>query len=90
MKKYAAKMKKVDYFDIGNDIKLMNILTKNEEGKTTRIDTYIGTEDTGFSHVEVVEDLLQPGTIFSYSRYMRMIECNIDMYIKIYEDNTRK
>ena len=90
MKKYTSKVKSVDYYDIGNGLKLMNILTKNEGGKPERIDSYIGTEIEGFSHVGVVQDLSQPGTIFSYSGYVRMMEYNLDMYLRIYEGNTRR
>ena len=90
MKKYTAKMKSVDYYDIGNGLKIMNILTKNEDGKLERIDSYIGTEEEGFSHVGVVHDLSQPGTIFSYSGYVRMMEYNLDMYLQIYEGNIRR
>lgn len=89
MKKYTAKVKRVDYYDINNGLKLMNILTKNEDGKLERIDSYIGTEEEGFSHVGVVQDLSQPGTIFSYSGYVRMMEYNLDMYLQIYEGNIR-
>lgn len=89
MKKYTAKVKRVDYYDIGNGLKLMNILTKNEDGKLERIDTYIGTQEEGFSRVGVVQGLSQPGTIFSYSGYVRMMEYNLDMYLQIYEGNIR-
>lgn len=90
MKKYAAKVKRVDYYDIGNGLKLMNILTKNEDGELDRIDTYIGTEKEGFSHVGVTQNLSQPGTIFSYSSYVLMMEYNLDMYLQIYEGNIRR
>lgn len=89
MKKYTAKMKRVDYYDIGNGLKLMNILSNNEDGKLDRIDTYIGTEEEGFSHVGYTQDLSQPGTIFSYSSYVRMMEFNLKMYMQIYDSNIR-
>ncbi len=51
MKKYTASQKKVELYDIGMGLSLMNVLTKNEDGKLDRVDTYIGAEGNGFSHV---------------------------------------
>lgn len=38
MEKYTTK--KVDLYDFGEGLTLMNVLTKNGEGKLDRIDTY--------------------------------------------------
>jgi len=89
MKKYTASQKKVELYDIGMGLSLMNVLTKNEDGKLDRVDTYIGAEGNGFSHVGYTQDLAQPGVFFTYSRYVRMMEANLDTYIKIFFDNIK-
>ena len=44
MKKYTAAERKVDLYDIGDGLTLMNIVIKNEAGKTKAVYTYIGYE----------------------------------------------
>ena len=39
MKKYAQK--RIDMYDIGNGLTLMNVINKNENGKLHQITTYI-------------------------------------------------
>ena len=51
MIKYKASERKVDLYDIGDGLTLMNIILKNEDGKMRSIDTYIGTDRNGFSCV---------------------------------------
>ena len=51
MKKYAQK--RIDMYDIGNGLTLMNVINKNENGKLHQITTYIGIEGNGFSHASV-------------------------------------
>lgn len=77
MIKYKAGERKVDLYDIGNGLTLMNIILKNQDGRMTAIDTYIGEDRNGFSCVGHTERLDEPGVIFSYSRYVRMIEANL-------------
>lgn len=82
------KVKKTTYFyDIGNGLTLMNLLTKNAEGKLDRVDTYIGVDELGFSCVGTAEDLSAPGVIFTYSRYMRHMDGMLDYYIDVFEQN---
>ena len=88
MKKFLAKNKKIDYFDIGNGLKLMNILTKTDSGELDRVDTFIGSEEEGFSHGGVVEDVSEPCTIFSYAQFLKMVEYNLGVYLQIFERNT--
>lgn len=46
MKKQSQK--RVDMYDIGEGLVLMNVITKNENGKMHQITTYIGIEGNGF------------------------------------------
>ena len=41
MLKYTTSQKKTDMYDIGNGLTLMNIVTKNADGKPIQVDTYI-------------------------------------------------
>ena len=65
----------------------MNVIKKNSEGKMSETITYIGEDDKDFLRVGNTEQLDMPGTIFSYARYQRIIEANIDMYIEAYYRN---
>lgn len=42
MKNLAQK--RIDMYDIGNGLTLMNVINKNENGKMRQITTYIGIE----------------------------------------------
>lgn len=88
MIKYKASERKVDLYDIGDGLTLMNIILKNEDGKMRSIDTYIGTDRNGFSCVGHTEGLDEPGVIFSYPRYVRMIEANLPYYLDAFFANT--
>ncbi len=89
MKKYKNTERKIDLYDIGNGLTLMNIIWKNEEGKMSVIDTYIGAEGNGFTCVGHTEDLDNPGVLFSYSQYVKMIEANILHYKNVYFKNIK-
>lgn len=88
MIKYKASDRKVDLYDIGDGLTLMNIILKKEDGKMKSIDTYIGTDRNGFSCVGHTEGLDEPGVIFSYPRYVRMIEANLSYYLDAFFANT--
>lgn len=75
-------------YDIGNGLTLMNILTKNAEGKLDRVDTYIGVDELGFSCVGTAKDLSAPGVIFTYSSYVRQMDGLLGYYIDVFEKNT--
>ena len=47
MKKQSQK--RVDMYDIGEGLVLMNVITKNENGKMHQITKYIGIEGNGFA-----------------------------------------
>lgn len=59
MIKYKASDRKVDLYDIGDGLKLMNVIVKNQDGKMMSIDTYIGADRNGFSCVGHTEGLHQ-------------------------------
>ena len=46
MKKLSQK--RIDVYDIGDGLTLMNVINKNENGKMHQITTYIGIEGNGF------------------------------------------
>ena len=58
--KYTASDRKVDLYDIGDGLTLLNIVTENEAGKTKAVHTYIGYEGNGFSCVALSEGLDDP------------------------------
>ena len=87
MRKNKIIERKVDLYDINNGLTLMNIISKNQEGKMTAIDTYIGAEKSGFSCVGHTKDLDKPGVWFSYSQYVKMIEANLPSYIDAFFTN---
>lgn len=89
MRYNKAGERKVDLYDIGNGLTLMNTILKNQDGKMTAIDTYIGTERNGFSCVGHTEGLDEPGVFFCYSRYVRMIEANLSYYLDAFFTNIK-
>lgn len=89
MKKYKNTERKIDLYDIGNGLTLMNIIWKNQEGKMSTINTYIGAEKNGFSCVGHTEDLDKPGVLFSYSQYVKMIEANLPSYLDVFFTNIK-
>lgn len=75
-------------YDIGDDLMLMNVITKNERGKIHQITTYIGIEGNGFVCVGNANELDAPGTVFSYQSYVRMQRTNLPLLKDIFETNT--
>lgn len=69
MKKESKK--RIDLYDIGDGLTLMNLIEKNDSGKMHHITTYIGIEGNGFVCVGNANDLDAPGAIFSYQSYVR-------------------
>lgn len=59
MKKLAQK--RIDMYDIGDGLTLMNVINKNEDGKMHQITTYIGIEGNGFVCVGNANELDAPG-----------------------------
>ena len=80
--------KRIDMYDIGDGLVLMNVITKNDNGKMHQITTYIGIEGNGFVCVGNANNLDEPGVIFSYQSYTRMQEANISMLKEIFKNNT--
>lgn len=79
---------RVDMYDIGDGLTLMNVINKNETGKMHQITTYIGIEGNGFVCVGNAHGLDAPGAIFSYQEYVRTQAANIPLLIDIFETNT--
>lgn len=89
MTKCKASERKVDLYNIGDGLTLMNIILKNQDGKMMSIDTYIRADRNGFSCVGHTEGLDEPGVIFSYARYVRMIEANLPYYLDAFFTNIK-
>ena len=87
MIKYKVTERKVDLYDIEDGLTLMNIILKNKDGKMMAIDTYIGTDRNGFSYVGHTEGIDEPGVLFSYAGYVRMIEANLSCYLDAFYSN---
>lgn len=86
MKKESKK--RIDMYDIGEGLTLMNVIEKNDSGKMRHITTYIEIEGNGFVCVGKADDLDTPGAFFSYQSYVRMQEANLPVLIDIFETNT--
>ena len=84
MIKYKSSERKVDMYDIGDGLTLMNIIQENQDGQIQSVDTYIGAEKDGFCCVGHAEGLDQQGVIFSYSKYVKLIQANLQRYLNIY------
>ena len=84
MIKYKSLERKVDMYDIGDGLTLMNIIQENQNGQIQSVDTYIGAETDRFFCVGHTEGLDQPGVIFSYSKYVKLIQANLQRYLNIY------
>lgn len=87
MIKYKASERRVDLYDIGDGLTLMNIILKNGEGKMQEVHSYIGQEGNGFSCVGHTEGLDEPGVIFSYAGYVRMLEANLPTLLDFFYSN---
>lgn len=59
MKKLSQK--RIDMYDIGDNLTLMKVINKNETGKMHQVITYIGIEGNGFVCVGNANDLDAPG-----------------------------
>ena len=86
MKKLSQK--RIDMYDIGDGLTLMNVINKNENGKIHQVTTYIGLEGNGFVCVGNANDLDMPGAIFSYQSYVRGQQAMLPVLIDIFETNT--
>ena len=80
--------KRVDMYNIGDELTLMNVITKNSNGQMHQITTYIGIAGNGFVCVGNANDLDEPGVIFSYRSYVREQEMMLPVLIDIFETNT--
>jgi len=87
MIKYKASQRRVDLYDIGDGLTLMNIILKNDEGKMQEVHSYIVQEGNGFSCVGRTEGLDEPGVIFSYTSYVRMLEANLPTLLEFFYSN---
>ena len=89
MNKYKTSERKVDLYDIGDGLTLMNIVTKNEAGKIKAVHTYIGYEGNGFACVAHSEGLDEPGVMFSDSSHVRMLNANLPNLIECFWSNVK-
>ena len=85
MKKFTQK--RIYAYDIGDGLVLLNIITRNEQGKMHCIDTYIGSESNVFVCVGNDRELDAPGAICSYQSYVKMQESNLPVLKDIFETN---
>lgn len=86
MKKYAQK--RIDMYDIGNGLTLMNVINKNENGKLHQITTYIGIEGNGFVCVGNANDLDAP--VFFASTFWTKLQNIFGHYCKSKLDKVAK
>jgi hypothetical protein len=69
---------------------MMNIIIKNKEGKTKRVDSYIGIEGEGFSQVAHSANLDQLGVIYSYSSLVQQLKAALPFLIEIFNENINR
>ena len=86
MKKDSQK--RIDMYNIGEGLTLMNVITKNENGKMHQITTYIGIDGNGFVCVGNANDLDTPGSLFNYREFVRIQEVTLPMLKDIFRSNT--
>lgn len=84
MIKYKSSEREVDMFDIGDGLILMNIIEKNQDGQIKSVDTYIGADREHFSCVGHKEGLDGPEVQFDYTKYVKLIQANLQHYLNIY------
>ena len=84
MIKYKSSERKIDMYDISDGLTLMNIIEKNQNGQVKSVDTYIGAERDRFCCVGHTEGLDQPVVVFIYSKYVKLIQANLQRYLNIY------
>ena len=89
MERIHSKLRRTDYYDFGHGLTLMNVLSKTEDGRLDRIDTYIGVEGNEFVCVGFAKDLSAPGVLFSYGEYVRFQRANKATYLDIFKKNCR-
>ena len=87
MIRYKASRRRVDLYDIGDGLTLMNIILKNDEAKIQEVHSYIGQDGNGFSCVCHTEGLDEPGVFFSYTEYVRMLEANLATLLDFFYSN---
>lgn len=88
MKKYKASQKRVDLYDIGDNMVLMNVVNKNADGKIDSIYMYIGYEDEDkYLRVGTAEDLASPGSLFNYSVFMKDVSMRMVLYKEVFKSN---
>ena len=80
--------KRIDMYDIGDGLTLMNVILKNDNGKMHQITTYIGIDGNGFVCVGNANDLDAPGTFFNYRSFVSEQEMMLPVLIDIFETNT--
>ena len=51
MERIHSKLRRTDYYDFGHGLTLMNVLSKIEDGKLDRIDTYIFDDYPGMARI---------------------------------------
>lgn len=87
MNKYGSSERKTDLYDIGDGLTLMNMVIKNESGKTKAVHTYIGYEGNDFVCVAHAEGLDEPGVIYSYPSHVRMLKANLPYLLDCFWTN---
>ncbi|MCD8131534.1 MAG: hypothetical protein LUE16_09720 [Lachnospiraceae bacterium] len=84
MRKYTSAQRSIYSYDIGEGYTLMNVLYKNEEGKTEAIDTYLGIDQDRFACVGHSEGLAKPGVVFRYSEYTKFIDAQMPLLMDMF------
>ncbi len=68
-----SKAQKVDIYDIGDGLELLNVCVRNADDQLDHIATCIGRYDsTEYISVGNAKGLAEPGAIFSYSSFPRL------------------
>ena len=88
MNRISTKERKIDLYDIGNGLELMNIRFFNENGKLVKLETYVGENEKGYVRVGSIADLDEPGVIFTYNWYVKQQAMLIGTYIQIYKESS--
>ena len=88
MRKIPASEKASEYYELGNGWYMLHVKTKTD-GIVSRVDTFVGTEEDGYSHVAHTEGLDAPGVVGGYRDYLRSMRMYANSLVEMAQQNMR-
>lgn len=88
MRKLTASEKAIVYYELSDGWYMLHIKTK-VNGTLSRVDTYVGTEEDGYSHVGYTEGLDNPGVIGGFREYNQSMQLYAKGLVEMARSNMR-